>query len=633
MRTRATRTRRTAWRALLAAASVAAFLLAAPVAAGAAPAPSPLSASLSGPGIKGTISFAKSKDPGRYNQLVAMVNWMDGQPGNIISNTPSDLGPDYTVKLSTNGKVTRLYDLYPLCPGGARSYRSDGGTGGTWFYAPINLVDSLTALGVSMAEATAPPGAASPRPAEAPTPLGFGALIKQSRGALLLAGFAAAIVLVMLAMAARVSRRSERRHTAPAAVSRLAAATARRTGPVTGGAVRSGSPAAGTATRAGPQAPVGAPVAAGPSRGTAQVRPGSPGTTSTAPAPTPWFTGGSRPGQQPVPATAAAAAEGLPRPGAVPGGPGMPVHQVQPMAPSIAGEPTGVRASAQVPAPPPWQSDAWPQELSQDRVVAVARVPGPRPTDPTGPGGPTGPGIFAAPAADLGPGIASGPVAADLGPGIASAPAADPGAFPDDGAPPWAERGVAATGGFFTATRREPIPQPAVSPFAPAEDPGPGPAGVPRPGEDRPRIDRSSITIADVTTGGKRHGTPGGQDADEPGDAAAGAGALAGHPPAGEPDWVDDGPEAMGTATRPGELADADDVPWASSADRTEMSDSYAYVREAPAPSTPDLDDPDMGLDDEDAAYEADDERSAGRADGARNGWDSGPAAPSAAAW
>src|SRR5215467_8208017 len=103
VRTR-TRTRRIARRALLVAASVVACLLSGAVPAAAAPAPTPApsqSASISGPGIRGTMSFTKSKDPAQYNQLVSMTSWMDGQPGNIIATTPSNIGPEYTVKLTT----------------------------------------------------------------------------------------------------------------------------------------------------------------------------------------------------------------------------------------------------------------------------------------------------------------------------------------------------------------------------------------------------------------------------------------------------------------------------------------------------------------------------------------------------
>ena len=159
-----------------------------------------------------------------------MVSWMDGQPGNIISTTPSDLGPDYTVKLSTGGKVTKIYDLYPLCPGGARAYRTDGG-----HRRHLVLRPEQPGRLAHRARRTGDPGHRPAGCRHAPrgrghAGLGPGDVMRDSRGALLLAGFAAALVLLLLALAARYSRRSERQRTAPAAVTRLAAATARRTG-------------------------------------------------------------------------------------------------------------------------------------------------------------------------------------------------------------------------------------------------------------------------------------------------------------------------------------------------------------------------------------------------------------------
>jgi hypothetical protein len=137
----------------------------APAAATAAPTPTaspqPLKAvEISGDGLANPIVLFSDKHPQRHSVIRGEVEWLAGK--GAPAPTPSgDMGPKFSVTLSTAGVPTDRFDLYPLAVGGPRVFRPadqpGGKVGEAWFYGRLSMPSSLLAAGVPLDGVTPDP--------------------------------------------------------------------------------------------------------------------------------------------------------------------------------------------------------------------------------------------------------------------------------------------------------------------------------------------------------------------------------------------------------------------------------------------------------------------------------------------
>jgi hypothetical protein len=245
----------------------------------ASPTPILKTITITGPNISRTITIRSDRESSLYSAVLAQVSWMNGQTPDLIKTTPTNLGPAYHVTLLTAGVPTAAYDLYPECPGGARAFRpAENGEARGWFYAPLTMPTVLQSAGVTLPNPALASGFSAPPLPTAEKGATLGQLMHQSRLALALAGGAALIVLITLALVARLVRRLDHRRGVPAALTRLDTVAAQdgRTG-TSRRRVRPGVPPAAVPLNrpAGmePVAPLATSPAAYPGR-----RPGAPAT-------------------------------------------------------------------------------------------------------------------------------------------------------------------------------------------------------------------------------------------------------------------------------------------------------------------------------------------------------------------
>jgi hypothetical protein len=131
-----------------------------PAAALAAPTPSPspppvLTVQITGSGLGNPITVSSQRDPARQEAVRSEVTFFANQAGTAAALPPEKLGPKFTVILSTDGKATEQYDLYPLAAGGPRAYRpaeqpDKRQVGEAWFYGRISMPNTLQAIGVPL---------------------------------------------------------------------------------------------------------------------------------------------------------------------------------------------------------------------------------------------------------------------------------------------------------------------------------------------------------------------------------------------------------------------------------------------------------------------------------------------------
>jgi hypothetical protein len=177
---------------------------------------------ITGPDVDPPIVIRSNEDPTLYAQVDAQVEWMKSATGNVMPSTPVQLGPKYTVTMTRGTTKTAVYDLYPLVAGGPRAHRAAiGSQKAAWFFAPISMASGLEAAGVTFPTSSASGEVAPPTVATSVPSTSFSKIMAQSKIALGLATVAAAGVLVTLALAARRSRRLDRRRAMPPAFARL----------------------------------------------------------------------------------------------------------------------------------------------------------------------------------------------------------------------------------------------------------------------------------------------------------------------------------------------------------------------------------------------------------------------------
>ncbi|GIH08134.1 hypothetical protein Rhe02_62010 [Rhizocola hellebori] len=132
-----------------------------PAAAFGAPAPTPSPAppvktiQITGTSLANPITVSSQRDPARQDALRSELTLFATQAGTAATLPPEKLGPKFTVVLSTDGKATEQYDLYPLATGGPRAYRpaeqpDKRQVGEAWFYGRISMPGALQAVGVPL---------------------------------------------------------------------------------------------------------------------------------------------------------------------------------------------------------------------------------------------------------------------------------------------------------------------------------------------------------------------------------------------------------------------------------------------------------------------------------------------------
>jgi hypothetical protein len=235
--------------------------------------PPVLTITITGPDVSPPIVIRSTEDPTLYAQVETQVVWMKSATGNVMPSGPTTLGPDYTVTMTTGTTKTAVYDLYPLVAGGPRAHRAAvGSQKAAWFFAPISMASALEAAGVKFPTSSASGQAVPPTVATSAPSTSLSKIMAQSKIALGLAGVAAAAVLLTLGLAARRSRRLDRRRAMPAALARLETVANRaRGGTGLGGAALATSGAG--LRQAVPAARADAPPAK--ATGTARVKPPS----------------------------------------------------------------------------------------------------------------------------------------------------------------------------------------------------------------------------------------------------------------------------------------------------------------------------------------------------------------------
>jgi hypothetical protein len=181
----------------------------------------PNSITITGPGIDKMLTIRSDTDSKSYDNLTNDLGFMaTAAPNSLVAPKPP-LGPGYRVVTYSHGVKSGTYDVYPNCAGGARASRPGPGSTTYWYFVPLSIAADLEAAGVPIGQGMV-----------VPTPSGQSAALKNNDETIpqLLGKFRivlgaavglAAVVLVALAGAARMSRRLERRHIAPAALTRL----------------------------------------------------------------------------------------------------------------------------------------------------------------------------------------------------------------------------------------------------------------------------------------------------------------------------------------------------------------------------------------------------------------------------
>jgi hypothetical protein len=118
---------------------------------------------ITGAGLANAITISSARDPARHEALRSELTHLAGNGSVTSTLAPEKLGLKLTVILSTDGKATEQYDLYPLAAGGPRAYRPaqqpDGRqVGEAWFYGRISMPSTLQAAGVALQGFQADPG-------------------------------------------------------------------------------------------------------------------------------------------------------------------------------------------------------------------------------------------------------------------------------------------------------------------------------------------------------------------------------------------------------------------------------------------------------------------------------------------
>jgi hypothetical protein len=142
-----------------------------PSAGFAAPAPSPSprpsppvrTVQITGTMLANPIVISSDRDSERYAALRSEVTFL-ATHASVATAPPADkLGPKVTVVLTTSGKATEQYDLYPLAVGGPRAYRpadqpDKRQVDEAWFYGRLSMPATLQAAGVPLQGVPADPG-------------------------------------------------------------------------------------------------------------------------------------------------------------------------------------------------------------------------------------------------------------------------------------------------------------------------------------------------------------------------------------------------------------------------------------------------------------------------------------------
>jgi hypothetical protein len=180
----------------------------------------PNSLTIVGAGMSAPISVRSDAQRVLFTAILRQVDWMSSRSGDFAKPNQSTLGPKYTITIFTNGVASQVYEVYPQAAGGPRAHRPrtqpKGKTTEAWFYATVTLPSVLRAAGVPLPEPTASGQAGGagyvdpqyqPQDLTATSSFSFTKELGQARLLVAATAGAALAVLLLLFLAAQVSRR------------------------------------------------------------------------------------------------------------------------------------------------------------------------------------------------------------------------------------------------------------------------------------------------------------------------------------------------------------------------------------------------------------------------------------------
>jgi hypothetical protein len=180
----------------------------------------PNALTIAGPGLSSPVALHANLDSDLFTRLLHQVSWMAGAGGATLVPDPAALGPKFTLTVFSGGKPLQTYDVYPEAKGGPKAFRPknqpQGKGSDAWFYVSMSVPELMQAAGVPMTDPAKagleyqdPAGyipAASDTHADRPL-LNLKQIVNAQRRTLLAWAGSAVVVLSLVVLAARLSRR------------------------------------------------------------------------------------------------------------------------------------------------------------------------------------------------------------------------------------------------------------------------------------------------------------------------------------------------------------------------------------------------------------------------------------------
>ena len=177
----------------------------------------PNALTIAGPGLPNPVALHGTTDTDLFTRLLHQVSWMAGSGSATAAPDPATLGPKYTLTVFSGGKTLQTYDLYPAAKGGPKAFRPadqpQGRSTDAWFYVSMSVPELLEAAGVPVNSSHAgleyqdPAGYIPAAVNEDRPTLNLNQLVNSQRRTVVIWAGSALGVLVLVVLAARLSRR------------------------------------------------------------------------------------------------------------------------------------------------------------------------------------------------------------------------------------------------------------------------------------------------------------------------------------------------------------------------------------------------------------------------------------------
>ncbi len=177
----------------------------------------PNALTISGPGLSSPVALHGKTDTDLFTRLLHQVTWMAGSASTAAAPDPATLGPKYRLTVFSGGKSLQTYDLYPAAKGGPKAFRPadqpQGTSSDAWFFVSMSVPELLEAAGVPVTSNHAgleyqdPAGYIPAAVNDDPPTLNVTQLLASQRRTVLIWAGSALGVLVLVVLAARLSRR------------------------------------------------------------------------------------------------------------------------------------------------------------------------------------------------------------------------------------------------------------------------------------------------------------------------------------------------------------------------------------------------------------------------------------------